>query len=96
MSKIYNMKKYDKNMPCIKWITKEEFIEEEKRKKINADSSMYSAINRGWHGRRLDGWNFQNYRDDTLRNSSHRIDERSGGRGRGREGGGETLRREEQ
>lgn len=43
---------------------------------------------------RVDHRNFQNYRDDTPRNSSHRMDERRGGRGR--EGGGETLRREEQ
>lgn len=32
------MKKYDKSMPCIKWIAKKEFVEEERRRKINADS----------------------------------------------------------
>lgn len=57
---------------------------------------------------RVDRRNFQNYRDDTPRNSSRRVDERSerreakGWRGRERGGGGagggggETLRREEQ
>lgn len=53
---------------------------------------------------RVDRRNFQNYRDDTPRNSSRRVDERRErreakgwrGRERGGGGGGETLRREEQ
>lgn len=53
---------------------------------------------------RVDRRNFQNYRDDTPRNSSRRVDERRErreakgwrGRERGGRGGGETLRREEQ